>query len=310
MHAGRVKVLAPSTERYDSLGALDDERFDFGILKDMVGFMGEIPRFVVDPAVMGLLATDQAMMSIGDMLACGVLQLPFPACVVEFPANLATYSVLIRVAERPSGRTCWLCSALAYRGKDEGEDYAIAFPCSVEFYVELPPGALEDTENLAPPQPDLQYEVRAERFLISDATAAATMLDDARPLALQRCFAAYLAAMLLPQTVGLKRELATVKPSFNRSRAIKGRSPVPVHTVIKLGRYGTADGASKAIGEGAGVEVHLRRAHKRRVVYGPGRADRAWRFFPAQVVGYLPDGRKPSLPEMLATRATKPYVLK
>ncbi|WP_158810955.1 hypothetical protein [Beijerinckia sp. L45] len=124
---------------------------------------------------------------------------------------------------------------LTYRRKGRERRLRDAFPCSVEFYVKLPPGESEDTEILAPRQPDLQCEVRAERFLISDASAAATMLDDARPLALQRCFAAYLAAMLLPQTVGLIRELASVKPSFNRSRVIKGRSPVPVHTVIRLG---------------------------------------------------------------------------
>jgi hypothetical protein len=289
---------------------MDEERFDVAVLSSMIDYMAEIPRFVVDPAVIDLITTDQAMMSIGDMSTCKVLRLPYQACVVEFDVGKATYNILLRETEVSSGGIAWLCSAIAYRADGNHEGFAVASPCMFEITMNQTIEDLVDTQEVAPAQATLQYSIYAEQFVTAETSSVAGILEVAYPLAFHRCLVAYLAAMLLPQTVGLKQEEEITKKSFNLARLAKGRSPIPDYTKITLGSYYAADGSRKALAEGHGVEVHLRRAHKRRIAFGPKRSERAWRFFPAQVVGYLPDGRKPSLPEMLATRATKPYLLK
>lgn len=306
----RIKILAPSAQYDEALIDADTSRFNIDVLEEMVDYMSGLPRFVVDPAVIELVTTDQAMMSIGDMATCNVLQLPFQTCVVEFAAGQATYNILLREIQTPSNQTNWLCSIVAYKLGVERLGYAVVSPCMIRLTLKEELDDLKDTLDLAPAQADIQYSVYAEQFVTVSPSDVEHLLNDAYPLSFHRCFVAYLAAMLLPQTVGLRREAETIKQSFNKSRLAKGRSPIPNYTSIRLGSYRTTDGATKALGRGTGVEVHLRRAHKRRIAFGPGRSERVWRFFPAQVVGYLPDGRKPSLPEMLATRATKPYFLK
>lgn len=268
-----------------------------------------LPRFVIDDAVLTLLATDQAMMSISDMLTCGMLHLPYYKCLVEFKINDVVYNVLLSEDKLADGRTGWSASVFGYRGSSLRDDAALLFPGKICLSVEQPDEAPKDTDVGAPRFPEMLYSIEAEDFM-KDIPALEAMMEDSHPLAFNRSLTAFLAAMLLPRTIGLKQEARSVKKNFNRSRCARGKSEIPAYTLIGLASYVDANGNTNSIATKGNVVVHLRRAHKKRVVVGVGRLGREWRFLQAQVVGFLPDGRKPTLPEMLATRAARPYVLK
>ena len=268
-----------------------------------------LPRFVVEDEVVALVATDQAMMSVSDMLTCGLLYLPYSRCLVEFGTNGVCYSVLLSEDRLADGRTAWSSSVFGYRGTSLKDDAALLFPGRICLSVEQTEETPTDTDVGTPRYPKMTYSVEAERFM-RDVPTLETLMEDSHPLAFDRSLTAFLAAMLLPRTIGLKQEAKSVKVGLNRSRRAKGKCEIPAYTLIGLASFVDAEGITKGVAGREKVSVHLRRAHKKRVAVGVGRSGREWRFLPAQVVGYLPDGRKPTLPEMLATRAARPYVLK
>jgi hypothetical protein len=283
------------------LDAIPPRTLDAGLFRDFLDAVGASPRFVVPPQLAEMAVTAPAMRSLSDMHVCGVVGMPYPECVIEFDAGIDRYHVHIAEEAGDDGTRSWLCSPVSSY-PDGGREIAMAFPAAMRL-------RLASEEGGDPDNPDIRLacDVCLAPYMadgsVSEGYAAAV-----HPLVLRRVGAAFLCALLLLNTLGLEREEVRVRPALNRARG-KGRHPIPDHTVIRLARYRTETGSERAFDERAPVEVHLRRAHKRRVPVGAGRSGRRWHFFPAQVVGYLPDGRKPALAELIATRAARPYVL-
>ena len=307
VRSGRIKSLNLDLSNSTLVDVRLGDHYDIMKFHQLIESMARYPRFVLEKSVVDLISTDQAVTSLNDMFVCGMLNLPYPACTVEYSVDETHYSILLRESNLGIVPR-WYISTMACRKDNLGEFHAIAYPCQIELIINVG-GEQDDSATSIPAQPTIRYNILKESY-INDGAEAKRIINDIYPLVFRRSFVAFLAAVLLPQTIGVDRKDAVVKPSFNRLRLSKGRCAVPNHTIIRLGEYRTATGSIKSIGERSNVEVHLRRAHKRRVAFGEGRREREWRFFPAQVVGYLPDGRKPSMPEILATRATKPYLLK
>lgn len=306
-NAGRIR-LAVHTQS-GSLPLADEYLISFSEAEKLLVEASSLPRFVVEDDAVALLATNQAILSVSDMLTCGLLHLPYSRCLVEFRANDVSYSVLLSEDSLADGRTAWSASVFGYRGPSLKDDAALFFPGRICLSVEQPDEAPMDTDVGEPRFPEMSYSVEAERFM-RDVPALKTLMEDCHPLAFNRGLTAFLAAVLLPRTIGLKQEARSVKASLNRSRYAKGKSEIPSYTLVGLASFVDANGSKKGLAGKENVSVHLRRAHKKRVAVGVGRSGREWRFLPAQVVGYLPDGRKPTFSEMLATRAAKPYILK
>ena len=278
-------------------GTFAPERFD-----DFLDMVEAAPRFAVPPQLAEMALTAPAMRSLSDMHVCGVAALPFPTCVIEFEAGIDRFHVHLSETIDGEGHRSW-CGIPVSSYPAEGREVAMAFPVEFDFRLVAEAGGDPDTPDVR-----FSYAARLPSF-IAEGEASEGFAAEVAPLAFRRVATGFLCALLLLNTIGLEREPVTVPRSLNRARG-KGRRPIPDHTVIRLARYVTAAGAARPFDERAPVEVHLRRAHKRRVPVGSGRAGRRWHLFPAQVVGYLPDGRKPSMAELIASRAAKPYVVR
>ena len=277
------KVRLGSIDSFENPRFVPAEIVHPGILAAMLEEASKVPRFVLDPDILDLVATEQAMMSLGDMLACGVLHLPFGTCVVEFDRNNVSYSILLReeIGERLT--TDWTASAFGYRGKALNDDAALVFPCRLRLSVLQTIALQEDTDLHPPEMPEIEYGIESEAFMAAGPEIELLMAD-AHQLLFERCMSAFLAAMILPNTVGLDREEYAVKSTFNKKRLAQGRSPVPPYTKIVFDKSAmTASGHGQA--PHAQRVVHLRRAHKRRVAVGEGRSGRVWRFFPPHTNG-------------------------
>ena len=278
--------------------------FDLGEFRRRIDYASNLPRFVFEDSAINLLNTDQAALSIGDMVFCDVIGLPFAEAVFELNVKDTKDSIIIRESLQENVKS-WRCTAFSYNTKSE-TGVAVAYPCSVEFNIKIGSDIQNDTDETTPEMPNISYSLDFESF-VKENDREVSMLEDTYLLVLDKCFKALVAALLLPQTIGLQRDTVSVKPKFNKARTQRGRAAIPTYTVI---RVPSSDLVGAKSNEYGGVEVHLRRAHKKRIAFGVGRLQREWRFVPAQVVGYLPDGRKPTMLEMLATRAAKPYLLK
>lgn len=276
-------------------GAFDRRAFD-AFLDEAEG----VPRFVVPPQLAEMAMTAPAMRSLSDMYVCGVAALPYPACVVEFEAGADRFHVHLAEGVDAAGNRSWHGVPVSSY-PEEGREMAMAFPVAFDFRL-----AAEGD----PDDPDVRfgYTARLPPYL-APGPAAEGYAAAVSGLAFRRVAAGFLCALLLLNTIGLEREEVALPRALNRARG-KARRPIPGHTVIRLARYATAAGPERPFDERAPVEVHLRRAHKRRVPVGEGRTGRRWHLFPAQVVGYLPDGRKPSMAELIASRAARPYVVR
>ena len=302
---GRVRSFVETDEETLPFATKHDVRQD--ILDACVGVMTFLPRFLIDTQALELVKTDQSLFSISDMITCDVLRLPFRQCVVEYEYHKVMYSVFMQEIDFPDGSREWECSVFGYRGPSLNDDAAVVFPCAACLRVEAPSGEVFDTEVNTPRYPVIGYSVKAASFF-SKAETNKSLLKFSHSFVFDRSITAFLSAMILPQTIGLSKQVTEVKSSFNKARSNKGKSYVPSYTHIRLDmQTGPRSGSED---KRTGVTVHLRRAHKRRIAVGEGRVGRVWRFFPPQVVGYLPDGRKPSVPEILATRAARPYLVR
>jgi len=302
--------LAVNKDKAVHIGDVPPAVFDRDLFERTLDWMETSPRFIVPSNLIAMVTTDQAMLSLTDMLHCGVLGLPFEACVIEFDAGNTRYSV--HLSETGAGEESgfsWQARMIASYAED-GEEIAMAFPAVMEMSLSMPEAVGEggDTETAKPPMPNFNYRASMAPYMSDDEETTAYAAETAG-LAFNRAAIALLAAFLLPQTLGLEQEKVS-SPKLNKQRRAKGRHAIPDHTVIRVGSYQTASGETRAYDERAPTEVFLRRAHKRRVAVGQGRTGRRWHFFKAQVVGYLPDGTKPTMVQLLASRAAKPYLLK
>jgi hypothetical protein len=301
----RVRIFSFSDGH--ELPMAEDDDVDFSVLEACVYGITPLPRFIIADGAIDLVRTDQSLFSISDMITCDVLRLPYEACVIEYDYHHVTYSILLQEYDLPDGSREWECSLFGYRGQSLNDDSAVVFPCAACLRVEGPSSNAFDTDVTAPRFPVVDYGLKYASFF-KNTDKRGVLVEDAHYFVFERCLTAFLAAMILPKTIGLSKSPTEMKSSFNKARINRGKSAVPNYTYIRVEARGDSGNNSGAKRDG--VAVHLRRAHKRRIAFGTGRLERVWRFFPPQVVGYLPDGRKPSVPEILATRATKPYLIK
>lgn len=282
--------------------------FDPAALAATLSAMDGAPRFVLEDGLPGMVVTREATLSIADMQHCGVLEMPYPACVVEYDAGDTRYSVHIGEAQATSRAMGYRWAATPVGLQVEaGRDIALAFPVVVEIGVVVP-----ETREGEPDAPTEEARFHYRARLAShvgegpDTVAAAEAVAS---FCFQRCAIALMSAVLLPNAIGLAREPATAR-ALNKSRAARRKALVPDYTLLRVAAYVTEAGETRRAVPGAAHEVHLRRGHKRRVAVGVGRSGRAWRYIQPQVVGYLPGGYKPTIAELLATRAAKPYLVR
>lgn len=301
----RVRIFSFSHGHSLPLAQDDDIRRD--VLEDCIVAISPLPRFIIANDAIDLVRTDQSLYSISDMIMCNVLHLPYQTCVVEYDYHHVTYSVLLQERDLSDGSREWECSLFGYRGRNLNDDAAVIFPCAACLRVEGPSENAFDTDVNTPRFPIIDYSSKFASFF-KDSGNSQLLLEDTHYFVFERSITAFLAAAILPKTIGISKSATEMKTSFNKARTVKGKSTVPNYTYIRIdGRDATVKNSDA---KRDGVAVHLRRAHKRRIAFGAGRQERVWRFFPPQVVGYLPDGSKPSVPEILATRAAKPYLIR
>lgn len=91
---------------------------------------------------------------------------------------------------------------------------------------------------------------------------------------------------------GVKKEAVEVE-RLNRKRENSGRTPIPSHTVIRIGSYFDRNGREHRIGGSHTMSIHLRAGHMRNQAYGKGRALRKSIYIPPTIVNYQPDAEIP-----------------
>ena len=291
---GRLAMVTPQgLGTFDEIEGFDKASFDASA--DL--FFADAPVFVISADVQRMAGTLDAFSSVQDMATCGALAMPFDRFVVEMPPEPGDFLRLHVALKRGPGKDAATWTGMAIESLlQPGDDVAVAPPCMIEVNVRDPNdgGAMTTTSFI----PGYRAKV-AEGELKSG--------DDRQANIVATAFAA---AALMADTVGIEKRTVATDAGLAARRAAKGKTAIPDHVLVRIGRFERRDGRSQAVGEGATVEVHLRRGHKRRVAVGEGRAGREWRYIPGCVVGYLPDGRKPEMAEFLASKARKAYLVK
>lgn len=223
---GRICLVRDAVNA-DRIDEIPDGRFDVVDFVRTIDQIGRCPRFVLGPRLLELMMTDQAMMSVSDMIDCNVLSLPFPACVIEFDSGSTRYSVLLSEAapEQAADGVSWMALPIASY-KDEDDEIAMAFPASIGIRITSAGAAPEDTtEGNQPRIPNMSWTGYVSSYHAANGPGEDYMAGSVQ-IAFHRSAIALLSAFLLTNTIGLDQEEVKTGP-LNKARLSKGKAPIP-----------------------------------------------------------------------------------
>lgn len=103
------------------------------------------------------------------------------------------------------------------------------------------------------------------------------------------------AALLLLNTKGVDKDVIHPQ-ALNKARRLRGETPIPTHTLIRIGRIYDRNGiAHIQEGKRRPMPVHIRAGYTRMQFFGEGRAERRLVYIPPVVVnfsGETPEARE------------------
>jgi len=234
----------------------------------VVDEMMEAPTYCMDAQIVNLLVRDDVSDSILAIMNAGIARLPYDPMLVEFSpptTHPCRYFVLMR--ERPGQviRTTAACLS-----KNDTELVVMADPLNIEI-VEggmICTSAMED-----------------------DPFAWASM-------------AAVSLSLLMLNTKGIEKQVIfTGRLNKARAKHNDGRTPVPQHTVVRIGTiYDRSGRGHSATATGRHMPVHLRAGHVRRQHFGKGNEEVKQIFIPPCIVNFKDEsGEKPKIPHKTIT---------
>lgn len=294
--AGEVYLTAPR-------GGHSARAADYGLdpdrLRSVVQQFGECPHFVVERELVDLATEHDYYLSMRDMRRAGVLHMPYPAALVEWPVRGADAHTMVlvrdlgqKVRQSWEPEDDWELSVPFYGivlrvHRDQMGDYMVVSPSIVgldlreESDGRLGVGMTATGSDILPMTAQLNELIG--RTYTKDGAAA---------------WFALCAGTLLVSTHGVEREVVEVD-RLNKKRRELGREPVPRHTYIRIGRvYRTYEGErSDEYVPRRSPRPHWRRGHVRTVRHGAGREKLKQIFVPGRIVAYAGEGPEPARPE-------------
>lgn len=288
----------------------DDYEHDKEAFVDFVNVWAELPHFCIDRELIDLATDDDFRNSLWDMKRAGVLRLPFPAVVVEFPGkggreegSIQHHVVMLRDLKHPE-RFFW-----------EGEDViAESHRQACDFYgIAMGINQDEDGEYLHV-SPSIVYigieyhngEVMCK--VISHGSGVAnwdpkieSLIEKTYVKDLGSVFFAASSIYLLMATQGIDKEIIDTE-RINKKRGGPGKPYIPRHTYIHIGRVyksATSEKSEEYVSRRS-PRPHWRRGHVRGVRYGVKREFTKSVFIHPRLVAYSGDAKLPK-PDYVVT---------
>lgn len=277
-------------------------------LQSFVDIVSAQPIFAIDDELMTIAASDEFHLSIQDMKKAGVMRLPFPCMTMEFKLgcchmicmirdlqhkeilNFEDQTILNSADEFDFYGACLVISPHTDRTKD---DYLVVG--ATNFYVKI-----ESDESSR----KTLYITTASNSttLLPDTPEVRNAIEKSEDTAVMIVSYALSAALLLMATEGVEKEVIETE-RLNKKRTDSGKTPVPRHTYIRIGRvYRSAHGnASDIYIERKSPRPHWRRGHNRRVHFGKGREQVRWHNFPGRLIAFAGD-KEPAAPIYIVSK--------
>lgn len=226
--------------------------------------IAERPLFVFSQETKDLLLGPQGEKSVSALIECGLVHIPYPEMIVQFPSNdgedhPASWIVVLK--ERDGLIAAWPM----YDAKDV-------------FWA---------ATGLAAVQPEGREGKQGFRVILPEDSRIDSA-DDAQFLAKICCSAAML-GVLMTHVSGLDRQV--IKPSnrLNKSRAAKGKTKIRDYSYVRVGHVYDKYGKAHKHVEGdvrRSMPIHMRAGHVRNQPYGQDRALRKNIWIPPVLVNY------------------------
>jgi hypothetical protein len=297
---GEVTSLAPK----DGLAKWHEEAgMDLVKIKEALLAVNDVPKFVVDPALLDLSRKDEFHRSLLDMKRAGVLHLPFPLALIEIPSRsgliTSGHTIVIledgsRYQALPDGAPGKPAEDTDVGGwsmtvqSDSGGDYvAIAQTWT---WV-----AIEERNG----QPEIKFSSQEGDWSDAEKAGHPELIESTHLKNSMSVASAWFVAMLLMSTKGVVQDRIDV-PKLNKQRAQQGKHAIPMHTYIRIGHVYQKDGTTREYDERKSPRPHWRRGHIRNVRVGPRSEGKTHPVYvQPMLVAYHPEfgGNAPKTPD-------------
>jgi hypothetical protein len=290
----------------------EDVGGNINALRQLITVMGKhVPLFVVDQSLVELSNTLDFHKSLIDMKRAGVLRLPYPAMIIEIPIPTKSYFVILRDCQDLETKFPWEGSEIEENARDaisrdipfygytfeinsdESGQYIVASPNVSWVGINVGPDGnpwvkitataadiFDPKSRLDPAMSEYQDELIRDTYMKTSGNVGRGLF----------------VALLLMATQGVQTEVVATE-KLNRKRVAAGKTPIPKHTYIRVGRVYKKDGTqdtdeSEEYNPRKSPRIHWRRGHARMVRFGPGRSGSKLRFIPGRLVS-IPVGIDP-----------------
>lgn len=278
-----VRKPGPHSEHWSEIPGFQWEEFA-GLIRQC----NTLPKFFIDEeAAMFTMAKEECHASLTAMREAGVLRLPFPEIIVEVPdgredhishtvicADSAAFPALSPAASGGGERP--FIAILLTLVKDEGGPYLILSP-SIHSLGWV---AHDDAPLIAF---GAEAAIWMPSGVASNERTRDTYFGEMGP-----CARALFAALVLTNTRGITKEvIETEKVNRARAKAGKTGTPIPRHTLIRIGHvYNRAGAEVRHEGARRSPIVHLRRGHIKEIPVGRGRTGKKLVYIPPVLVNW------------------------
>lgn len=216
--------------------------------------------YVVDKEVLDLLKRPDVTKSIGALIEVGLARLPISPMVVEFEIT-PEYREFVLLTEDKDGATI-------------NARYVTLQKSS---YI----GMIADF--------DVRVTMNHEKIELSNVPVHDKAMKEVVSGGVQ---VGVLVALLMLNTKGVDKQIIQCE-ALNQQRTKKGKTTIPKHTVVHIGKIYRRDGSAieRPEGEHGGwkMPMHLRAGYARRQHFGKGREDVKMVYIPPCIVNFVPD---------------------
>lgn len=269
-------------------------------LKEFLGQLGKLPKFVVAPELVDIANDADFRRSLLDMKRAGVMRLPFPAMVVEYPREGGHMIIVLRDL-KAGGTNSWEDPSFVGGGQDL---YGLAFRIHQDKkgeYLVVPGSASHMSIEDRGGEPWIRFAAGTAFLPITDPAHSYlvqnTYLKDSADVFWAAC-----AAYLLMSTRGVEKEVIDTT-RINKKRLLSNREPIPRHTYIHIGRVyrsASSDQSDEYLPRRS-PRPHWRRGHAKAVRYGPGREKVKEVYIQPKLVAFVGEV-EPAAPEYTVSR--------
>lgn len=277
----RVGVCAPSTSPL-ALTDGDAHVSRFGVshrdVYEWILNVNDAPCFVFDEELVEMSRSDSFTLSIRDMARAGVLRLPFPTMRVEFPQGDKTHVVVLYDLSQADDSLLRVLRRHDLDPKDFGQFLAFGYvylppsPTSADAVAVYPRGVTISVSTDGSDQPMVGSKMITIGMFENSPLLQSVASMQHRAIVSQ-AWTAIACGVLIMATEGVVQESVTAG-NLNRRRAASGKTPIPDHVYVKIGRvYRSARGTdSDEYVPRRSPRPHWRRGHLRTVRHGSGRS--------------------------------------